>query len=557
VGSDTLRLAGGLAFAAMLAAAPPDVERIGSVSIFRIEGVREFAEATAPGAIRRACADDRAELEAFFAKRKVKWVPGLVRPWNSKAYCHIFFEPSAPLFRASSDDEPITRVFGALDPAGFVGGRKAFGDSLEILKLVLGKASRPLRVTLTINRDYDPREWPKALERHFGGLPHSFETRPSRASGTQPWAQDYIKSGWSAGEQTLLAPYRIYEGRAHDGDAFRPLLDSLEEGRLIRSKLSWEGGDLQFARDPRDPRKVILFHGSSAGAYWGKNLDPDEYAYVLRSEFGADASIDFSGLSAHTDYIVLLLPERTVLLSEPVRGDIALARAAAQALIDAWGDRAPPILSKLSGALARPLSADSEAEIRGLLVSARRHFAIAENEIDPDLARDLDVYTEAHCPGTDDCFEGAGRQEMLDRNPALLARALDGIADVVVRSELTPRLLGLIEGQLRAEPWPREALLNDKAREIEALGFRVLRIPQLVGEKIGTWPGVSYANSLVLDKQVFVPAFGLGSYEQELFRKLAAQLGPTYEVIPTPARYALLRNGGVHCVFGLVRGRRE
>jgi hypothetical protein len=144
---------------------------------------------------------------------------------------------------------------------------------------------------------------------------------------------------------------------------------------------------------------------------------------------------------------------------------------------------------------------------------------------------------------------------MLERNPALLARALDGIADVVVRAELTPRLLGLIEAQLRTESWPREPLLNRKARELEELGFRVVRIPHLVAENAGAWPGVSYANSLVLDRQIFMPALGLGAYEDALFRNLEEQVGAGYEVVPVRARYALLRNGGVHCVFGLIRGQ--
>jgi len=143
---------------------------------------------------------------------------------------------------------------------------------------------------------------------------------------------------------------------------------------------------------------------------------------------------------------------------------------------------------------------------------------------------------------------------MFERAPDLLKRSLDAVASMVVKSELTPRLLGVIEAQLRAEPWPREALLERKARELERLGFRVLRIPHLVAENAGAWPGVSYANSLVWGRRIFVPALGLGGYEERLYRDLEEQLGSAYDVIPVPARFALLRNGGVHCVFGLVRG---
>jgi hypothetical protein len=145
---------------------------------------------------------------------------------------------------------------------------------------------------------------------------------------------------------------------------------------------------------------------------------------------------------------------------------------------------------------------------------------------------------------------------MLERDPGLLKRALDGIADVVVRAQITPRLLGVIEAQLRRDPWPRELLLDRKEGEIEALGFRVVRVPRLAAENAGTWPGVSYANSLVWDRRIFVPAMGLGDYEERLFQSLGEQLSG-YEIVPVPARYALLHNGGIHCVFAIVRGKPE
>jgi hypothetical protein len=182
------KVVAGLVLAGITAAArpAPDVERVGSVSIFPIEGVRQFADATVPGAIRRACAEDRVQLERFFAERSALFIPGLLRRGHGLPYCHLYYEPTLAGFRASADDEPITGVFGALDPASFVAGRKPLGDSLEILKFVLGQAPQALRVTLTISQDYDPRHWPAATERHFGGLPHQVETRPSRPRGRSP-----------------------------------------------------------------------------------------------------------------------------------------------------------------------------------------------------------------------------------------------------------------------------------------------------------------------------------------------------------------------------------
>ncbi|MEZ5395874.1 MAG: hypothetical protein R2724_24095 [Bryobacterales bacterium] len=132
-------------------------------------------------AVTRACAPTLEALEKFLQTRAAKLEPGLVRRANGLPYCHIFYTPTVPGFRASAEDEPITGVFGALDPARFIAGRAAVGDGLSILGQVLEQAPGPVRVTLTINRNYDPRHWPAAVKRHFGRMPHQVETRPSRA----------------------------------------------------------------------------------------------------------------------------------------------------------------------------------------------------------------------------------------------------------------------------------------------------------------------------------------------------------------------------------------
>ena len=186
-----------------LAVAAPSVERHGAVTVFRIEGMREFAEATELGAVTRACAPAKAALEQFFLARGATLEPSLLRRSNGLPFCHIFYTPTVPGFRASAEDEPITGVFGALDPAHFVAGRAADGDSLDILAQVLSRAPGSVQVALTVNRDYDERHWPAAVERHFGHTAHQIETRPSRAAGTQPWAQDYVKAGWVGDERTV------------------------------------------------------------------------------------------------------------------------------------------------------------------------------------------------------------------------------------------------------------------------------------------------------------------------------------------------------------------
>jgi agmatine/peptidylarginine deiminase len=67
------------------------------------------------------------------------------------------------------------------------------------------------------------------------------------------------------------------------------------------------------------------------------------------------------------------------------------------------------------------------------------------------------------------------------------------------------------------------------------------------------WPGISYVNALVVDQQLFVPRFGLGDVEDRLLRDVGAQLPAGYSIVPIDAQRILIRNGGLHCLTGLVR----
>ena len=64
---------------------------------------------------------------------------------------------------------------------------------------------------------------------------------------------------------------------------------------------------------------------------------------------------------------------------------------------------------------------------------------------------------------------------------------------------------------------------------------------------------MGYTNLLAVDRQLFVPIFELGPPEERLLERLRKRVGGDYEIVPVPARLALLDFGGVHCVFGPIR----
>jgi agmatine/peptidylarginine deiminase len=58
---------------------------------------------------------------------------------------------------------------------------------------------------------------------------------------------------------------------------------------------------------------------------------------------------------------------------------------------------------------------------------------------------------------------------------------------------------------------------------------------------------------LIFDRRLFVPTFGLGEVEETFIEKLRTDLNGAYDIVPVDARTSLINNGGVHCVFGIVR----
>jgi hypothetical protein len=172
-------------------------------------------------------------------------------------------------------------------------------------------------------------------------------------------------------------------------------------------------------------------------------------------------------------------------------------------------------------------------------------------EPDHELEGLMDRYVAQHCPGNPAaCFESAQGNRLLQTDPELARRTAAQSAAAAVNTVLRPMLLNLIEAQTSSAAWKEEPLLEDVVRRLEQFGFRTVRVPHLSG---GDGASVSYVNSLLFDHRLFVPSLGLGGYEERLFAKLKNDLGGRYEILPVNARTVLAIDGGVHCVFGIIR----
>jgi hypothetical protein len=549
------RLAAGPVLAAVVAVAAPAGITSAEVHLESVPASSRWPDAVEPGALRLACAGGEPELAAYFAREALALRPALVRRERGRV-CHVLYRPTLEGFRAAPDDDAVSEILFDTDPLLYLAtAERNPGDSFGAMREVLRHVARPLAVDVLIHRVHDARAYDEATARHFGGTPHRFTLVDRGVERTFWWVQDYVKAGRSPRGTRILVPRRIFESSVETAAEFAPLVATLlRQERVVRSRLSWEGGDLQFTRDPRDPRRLVLYCGGFAKPYWAEALTQAEYEHVLALEFGADRVVDLGGVFPHVDYFAAFLPSaRIALVSEPVAGDLEVARAAAEALAARFGGNPPAALSALREALA---SARPElGPARAALERARSERATWRLVVDRSLPERMRALVARACPSGEGCLSPAGQLRLLAADRATFGAWVEATQAARDEPAVIAAHLDLVGGQL--EPVPDELKRRTQAKigELEALGFRVVRVPSFRVDSWGPrgWPGVSYVNALVLDRTVFVPRFGLGAVEERVYRAIGAQLPAGYSLVPVDAQQVLIRNGGLHCLAGLVR----
>lgn len=506
----------------------------------------------APGAIQRVCAGSAEQLAAFFSEKRLQLQPGLLDRRGGQ-YCHIYYEPALPGFRASPEDAPVDELFLSLEGATLLSRRKvAPGDSLDVARQVLLHLHRPLQVHIGAAIATDA-SFHAAVRHLFPNTNHSFQLHRFPTGDYNPWAQDYLKAGSLQGEKRILVTRQGFEGRLAMGSEVLPLLNSYQGSRYVRSKLSWEGGDIQFAMHPNQPGKLIMFYGTTAKRYWGDGLTQAEFEHILRLEFGADLAVYLGDLTPHVDYLLAILPAaRIALISEPACGNLELATAALHLLRSRFHGAPPRQLADLSESLANPAERQRSLELVHL---AKQVHSGWRTPADPDTMAKLESYLAANCPRDDrECLQNGGLDRLFTTAPGLLSLWADTAARVRMESLLPLRLLDIIEGQLQPCDAARTQRLEQIAGTLRQIGFHVIRMPAIPGstDRMSFWSGVSYANLALIDDRLFVPRLGLGAFEDRWIHHLRHQL-PSYQVVPVDARQLLLFNGGVHCVFAFGR----
>jgi len=514
-----------------------------------------WPNATEEGALSLACAPTSSALGEHFAREDLPYRTDLLRDDGGRV-CHVLYRPTVPGFRASPDDEPLKEILFDSDGLLYLAtARENRGDVLGAMTEVLSRIPRRLDVGVFTHRLHEESAYERATKLSFGDTPHGVRLLDRGVERSFWWVQDYMKAGTSDGRETILVPYRIFEGNPKYGELYDPLLEQRSgQKRVTRSRLAWEGGDLQFTRDPRDESKLVLYYGKFVKPYWGESLSQGEFEYVLSLEFGADRAVDLGGLAPHVDYFVLFLArERVALVSVARSGDLDVARAVLERLLARFAGREPQTLRELKEALSSPNPDPSE--VARLINEARRQQGTWSFAVDGDLFERTEALVAELCPGREDCFTPSDQVRLAEANPALFEEWIHAVQHAREEQPIVTAHLDLLESQIEPIPQAIRSRTLEKIAELEGMGFRVIQMPafRVNLRKERDWPGISYVNGLVVDKQIFLPQFGLGEIEDGIFRLVDAQLPEGYSIVPIYAQRVLIRNGGLHCLTGLVR----
>ncbi len=531
------------------------------VEIRQVAPEPPFEESAAPQALNFACSDSNQHLKAFFETRRLPLHEDLLREIKGRK-CHILYQPSVEGFRADPDDYPVQELLFEYPTVRFVAQRSfGVGDTLDIVKSVLHQLEQPPTIQLRLQNLQVDDVYEKSKLLHFKRNGSQITLRNTGNDAYMPWAQDYIKSGRVGKERRVLVPRRLYEGRAQNAEIYQEALGLLiasEEG-VVSSRLSWEGGDLQFALHPKDPEKLVLFYGDVAKTYWGSCLTSAEYAYVLKLEFGADLAVDLSQITPHVDYFISFLPaDKIALVSEPLHFDVQLAREALDSLIERFqaSETVPVELLQLRALLSSEdeFPREQVLEVVGSIWEVQTQWT---SQIDTELWQRLASYVARACPSDESqCLSPAGQVRMAQDEPLLLGDWVKAALEVQSEREWIVNHLAVIESQFVEPSAKKKKRIEDRIKKLQEIGFHVIRVPRIDANTgaHAAWSGISYVNGLLIDKTFFVPEFGLREFERSIFKQLQISLPDSYTVVPVFSQHALLHNGGIHCISGILRG---
>jgi hypothetical protein len=211
-----------------------------------------------PGFAKRICSPKVKEIEDYLVNTSMPFQADLVTN-TGETYCHLYYQPSVPGFRAKADFGSVQSLVINVSPIPLTLGRnRIWGDSFDILR-TLEKVRPDVRKIVLVESKRGLRT--SANEIHLSSEP-------------MDWTQDFLVTGGASNtSRSTLIPHRIFEGSLEMGERFAPFLNEMIQKFPVpsaRSKISWEGGDLVVLQKP-GTQETVLVYGDGVFSYWARD----------------------------------------------------------------------------------------------------------------------------------------------------------------------------------------------------------------------------------------------------------------------------------------------
>src|SRR5690606_34530281 len=125
-----------------------------------------YPDAAEADAFSFACAEEAEALREFLVQKRLPYESDLVRSWQGRKACHVYYEPTLKGFRASRDNAPIIGLYTAVQPTNFFARSAMPGYNLEIAKTVLARLPRAIKASVNVAGRFDREFWESAAESH-------------------------------------------------------------------------------------------------------------------------------------------------------------------------------------------------------------------------------------------------------------------------------------------------------------------------------------------------------------------------------------------------------
>ncbi len=295
----------------------------------------------------------------------------------------------------------------------------------------------------------------------------------------------------------------------------------------------------------------------------GPGLKREEVEFILKSELGVDHIIDGSLLSSHVDYSILPIDQDRVLLRSPFTRHVRFTCDLVDVMLEDFERNlklSPPKLGELRAAICAP-NARFGSDILHLIQQAKDEFD--QNEQNWIVNNSMDEFKDEmytgigkYCDLNDSsCIQNfietpAGLSKLTGSNPRLAEAMLNSMVDGNSNRQRFSAYYNLLEGQILTMKAGEIKRLSSVRRKLKEMGYKIINVPSPHHES--SWAGLSYVNSLAVDKDLFLPSIGLRSFEPALKSKLASDLGD-FRVHLIPSKIQVMKNGGIHCTVKAIR----